>query len=64
MKSKILQKEKDELVKLYKSMSPEQRLAAFFNHSFLMYHLAQAGISYRKGNSQSSRNNNSEGKMI
>ena len=61
MNSKILEKEKEDLFKLFKSMTPEKRLVAFFNHSFLVYQLSQSGLSYRKGNSQTSLNNNSGG---
>ena len=43
MKSKILQKDQDDLIKLSQKMTPEERLVAFFNHSHLMSKIQKAG---------------------
>ena len=42
MKSKILEKDREALIKLNRSMSPEERLMAFFHHSQLLAQLSLA----------------------
>lgn len=43
MQSRILQQDHQDLIKLNQSLSPEERLIAFYHHSFLMAQLALAG---------------------
>lgn len=40
MKSPILQQDHDDLIKLNQSLSPEERLVAFFHHSRLLSQLS------------------------
>lgn len=42
IKSKILKKDQDALIKLSKAMTPEERLMAFYHHSQLLHRLAQS----------------------
>lgn len=42
MKSKILQKDHEDLIKLIQSLSPEKRLEAFYRHSQLLIQLSLA----------------------
>ena len=48
MKSKIIQQDHDDLVRLSKSMTPQERLVAFFNHLRLMAEVHQKGLDSRK----------------
>lgn len=48
MKSNVLIKDQESLIGLYKTMKPEQRLIAFFNHSRLIHQLYRAGKTFRK----------------
>jgi len=48
MESKILQKNREELVEICRAMSPEDRLLAFLNHSQLIYQIYEAGVEHRK----------------
>ena len=43
MKSAILEQDHQDLVKLNRSLSPEERLLAFYHHSYLLIHLYLAG---------------------
>jgi len=47
MKSNILTRDYQALIGLYRKMSPEKRLVAFFNHSRLIHKLYQAGKAFR-----------------
>ena len=47
MKSKVLQKDHEELALLAGKMTPEERLTAFFNHSRLVGEMYRAGLSHR-----------------
>ena len=47
MKSRVLTKGQQDLIKLSKAMTPQQRLVAFLNHSRLVYRLYQAGKRHR-----------------
>ena len=51
MESKILQKNREELVEICRAMSPEDRLSAFLNHSELIHQIYQAGVEHRKTSS-------------
>ena len=57
MKSEILEKDHEDLIALYKRMSPEERLVAFFNHSRLIGEVYQAGLTYRKSLQSTPLNN-------
>jgi len=46
--SKILRKDREEVILLAKRMKPEERLVAYFHHSWLMSRVYQAGVDYRK----------------
>jgi len=48
MKSTILLKDQQALIRLHKTMTPAQRLVAFLNHSRLIARLHQAGKATRK----------------
>ena len=48
MISRILKKDQAALVKLASVMKPKQRLIAFFNHSWFIRQLYQAGQAFRK----------------
>ncbi len=52
MKSKILQKNHEELVDICRAMSPEDRLLAFLNHSKLIHQIYQSGVEHRKTSSR------------
>lgn len=54
MHSKILQQDQDDLIRISKSMTPEERLEAFYNHSQLMTQVYLAGSKFRN---QASRSN-------
>lgn len=45
--SKILKRDGEEIALLCKSMKPEERLVAYFQHSQLVHLIYQAGVSYR-----------------
>jgi hypothetical protein len=47
-KSKILQKDRDDMIALCKRMKPEERLLAFYHHSRLISQIYEAGVRYRK----------------
>ena len=49
MKSAILQKDHNDLLKLNHSLSPEERLVAFYHHSQL---LSQLSLARKKGEKQ------------
>ncbi len=48
MKSAILQQDRDDLIKLNRSLSPEERLVAFYHHSQLLIQLSLVGKAKRK----------------
>ena len=48
MISNVLRKDNEALIELYKTMKPEQRLVAFFNHSRLIYKFYQVGKVFRQ----------------
>jgi len=52
MKSKILQDDNKDMIRLYKRMKPEERLMAFFNHSRLVNEIYQAGVKARLNSSR------------
>ncbi len=54
-KSKILEKDREALVRLSKRLTPEQRLRAHLRHSQLISQIYQAGVRYRLGRSASPR---------
>lgn len=43
MKSKIIQEDREDLIRLCKAMTPEERLVAFYNHSRLICAVNQKG---------------------
>jgi len=45
--SNILKRGHEEIVLLCKSMRPEERLVAYFEHSQLVHQMYQAGVNYR-----------------
>lgn len=47
--SEILQKDHEDMLRLYQRMSPEERLIAFFHHAQLTHQMYQAGVRYRAG---------------
>ena len=47
MKSALRQKDHEDLIRIHKKMTPEERLIAFYNHSRLMAQIYQAGIQSR-----------------
>ena len=47
MKSKILQKDHEDMIELYRKMKPEERLMAYFHHSQLVQQFYQAGLTFR-----------------
>ncbi len=53
MKSKILQKDHEDMIKLHRKMKPEERLMAYFHHSQLVQQFYQAGLTSRKSPSSS-----------
>jgi hypothetical protein len=55
MKSKLMQQDHDALIKMHKSMTPEERLMAFYHHSRLMMHVHEAGKELRNRSSSSSK---------
>ncbi len=55
MYSKILQKDKDDLTRLYKSMTPQERLVVFANHSEALVKISRAGANFRKKNPAAKR---------
>ena len=59
MKSKILQKQSEEVVKLCKKMKPQDRLVAYFHHSHLVNKMFQAGAKFRSKILQSSERSTS-----
>lgn len=48
MKSNILKKDQDDLIRMTKLMSPQKRLMAFYHHSRLIARLALAGKKARE----------------
>jgi len=50
MESLILQQDRRDLIKINKSLSPEQRLEAFFHHSQLVIQLSLANETNKKQN--------------
>ena len=54
-KSKILQKDQEDLIALHKSMTPREKLVAHLNHSQLITQLYQAGVNFRSRSSKKSR---------
>jgi hypothetical protein len=48
MISNLLTEEREALIRLYRNMTPEQRLVAFLNHSRFIQHLYRAGQSFRQ----------------
>jgi hypothetical protein len=46
-RSKIAQKDRDDMLALCKRMTPEERLAAFFHHSQLVHQIYEAGVRSR-----------------
>jgi len=51
MKSKILAEDRKDLVKLSRSLSPQQRLLAFLNHNQLLAQLSKAKRTNHANNS-------------
>ncbi|MBI3010204.1 MAG: hypothetical protein HYY57_04395 [Candidatus Omnitrophica bacterium] len=54
-KSKILQKDHEAILLLYRRMKPEERLVAYFNHSQLVNQIYLAGVNYRASFSSQSK---------
>ena len=48
-KSEVLQKDREDMMLLYKRMKPEEKLVAYWQHSQLIYQMYQAGLDYRAG---------------
>ncbi len=48
MKSKLLQKDHDEMIAISKRMTPGERLMAHYHHSRLIAEIYQAGATHRK----------------
>ena len=53
MNSLILKQDHDALIKLNRSLSPEERLLAFFHHSYLLTQLSLARFVDGKSNRNS-----------
>ncbi|MCK5215847.1 MAG: hypothetical protein KAR05_10910 [Candidatus Omnitrophica bacterium] len=54
MISHVIKKDHKDLLRIAKSMKPEERLVAFYHHSRLIYNLYAAGRDYRGRPSDSS----------
>jgi hypothetical protein len=48
MESKILQQDRNDLIQLNRTLSPEQRLEAFYQHSQLLSQLSLVGKTGKK----------------
>ena len=57
MKSRVLTKDQQDLIKLSKAMTPQERLIAFLNHSRLVHKFYRAGEQRRFNKPQCSRSN-------
>jgi hypothetical protein len=56
MISRILEQDHAALIKLCKSMKPEERLVAFLNHSRLVHQIYRAGKASRRRSSTPNSN--------
>lgn len=45
--SKILKRNREEIILFCKSMRPEERLVAYLKHSQLVHQIYRAGVNYR-----------------
>lgn len=54
VESLILQQDRKDLIRINKSLSPEQRLEAFFHHSQLLSQLSLANKANKKQNKRNS----------
>lgn len=53
--SKLMQRDREDLIRIAKRMMPEERLVAFFNHSRLLTRMYLAGVRYRAKRDAQSR---------
>ena len=53
--SAVMRRDREDMIRRARRMTPEERLAAFFHHSRLITELYLAGVRYRAGRGSRSR---------